>query len=236
MSESHDRTLPATPRRREDARNKGLAPTGAVLGWPAMASVVLVALPVWFRATASAAVAAIENIQMTGKGGGYQIFLPIVFPTLVVVVLALGVLLLVRTLFDGAAWRLDRLVFRFERIDPKIGLQRIISKTTVVRVAISFLGFAILVSSAWLFAGPLIVALSDLSVRSSRGAGQGSEVLSAAVNYLWGILAVAGIVSVLDWWLQRFRFERKIRMTPSELREELRSLRADPKVRWQRNG
>ena len=236
MSESHDRTLPATPRRREDARNKGLAPTGAVLGWPAMASVVLVALPVWFRATASAAVAAIENIQMTGKGGGYQIFLPIVFPTLVVVVLALGVLLLVRTLFDGAAWRLDRLVFRFERIDPKIGLQRIISKTTVVRVVISFLGLAILISSAWLFGGPLIVALGDFSVRSSRGAGQGSEVLSAAVNYLWGILAVAGIVSVLDWWLQRFRFERKIRMTPSELREELRSLQADPKVRWQRNG
>jgi len=229
MSESHDRTLPATPRRREDARNKGLAPTGAVLGWPAMASVVLVALPVWFRATAS-------NIQMTGKGGGHQIFLPIVFPTLVVVVLALGVLLLVRTLFDGAAWRLDRLVFRFERIDPKIGLQRIISKTTVVRVAISFLGFAILAASAWLFAGPLIVVLGDFSVRSSRGAGQGSEVLSAAVNYLWGILAVAGIVSVLDWWLQRFRFERNIRMTPSELREELRSLRADPKVRWQRNG
>ena len=111
MSESHDRTLPATPRRREDARNKGLAPTGAVLGWPAMAAVVLVALPIWFRATVSAAVAAIENIQMTGKGGSYHVFLPLIFPTVVVVVLALGVLLLVRTFFDGAAWRIDRLVF-----------------------------------------------------------------------------------------------------------------------------
>lgn len=236
MSDSHDRTLPATPRRREDARNKGLAPTGAVLGWPAMASVVLVALPVWFRATVSAAVAAIENIQMTGKGGGYQIFLPLIFPTMVVVLLALGILFLVRTLFDGATWRLDRFVFRYERIDPKIGLQRIISKTTVIRVVISFLGVAVLVSAAGLFAGPLIVVLSDFSVSFSRGTGQGSEVLSAAVNYLWGMLAVAGMVSALDWWLQRFRFERKIRMTPSELREELRSLQADPKVRWQRNG
>ncbi|MEO2040811.1 MAG: EscU/YscU/HrcU family type III secretion system export apparatus switch protein [Pirellulales bacterium] len=236
MSESHDRTLPATPRRREDARNKGLAPTGAVLGWPAMASVVLVALPFWFRATVSAAVAAIENIQMTGKGGEGQIYLPLVYPTIVVVVLALGVLLLIRTFFDGAAWRLDRLVFCFERIDPKVGLQRILSKTTVVRIVISLLGFAVLVSAAWLFAGPLIVVLGDLPVSFSRSAGQGSEVLAVAVNYLWGILAVASIVSALDWWLQRFRFERKIRMTPSELREELRSLRADPKVRWQRNG
>ena len=146
MSESHDRTLPATPRRREDARNKGLAPTGAVLGWPAMAAVVLVALPIWFRATVSAAVAAIENIQMTGKGGSYHVFLPLIFPTIVVVVLALGVLLLVRTLFDGAAWRIDRLVFRFERIDPSIGLQRIVSAATVVRAVLSFVGFAVPIS------------------------------------------------------------------------------------------
>ena len=150
------------------------------------------------------------------KDGGYQIFLPLIFPTMVVVVLALGVLLLVRTLFDGAAWRLDRLVFRYARIDPKIGLQRIISKTTVVRVVISFLGVAVLFSAAWLFAGPLIAVLSDFSVSFSRGTGQGSEVLSAAVSYLRGILAVAGIVSAFDWWLQRFSFERKIRMTHSE--------------------
>ncbi len=242
MSESQDRTLPATPRRREDARNRGLAPNGAVLGWPAMAAVVLFAMPVWFRTTSLATVAAIENIQMTGNEGSSYVLLPIVFPTVVVVTLALGVLLLVRTFFDGAAWRLDRLAFRFERIDPKIGLQRIISKLTAVRAANSFIGLAILASAAWLLAGPLVVALGDFSAHSGAGAGagagggQGSELLFPAVNYLWGILMVAGVVAAADWWLQRFRFEKKIRMTPSELREELRGLRSDPKVRWQRNG
>ena len=242
MSESQDRTLPATPRRREDARNRGLAPNGAVLGWPAMAAVVLFAMPVWFRTTSLATVAAIENIQMTGNEGSSYVLLPIVFPTVVVVMLALGVLLLVRTFFDGAAWRLDRLAFRFERIDPKIGLQRIISKVTFVRAANSFIGLAILASAAWLLAGPLVVALGDFSAHSGAGAGagagggQGSELLFPAVNYLWGILMVTGVVAATDWWLQRFRFEKKIRMTPSELREELRGLRSDPKVRWQRNG
>ncbi len=242
MSESQDRTLPATPRRREDARNRGLAPNGAVLGWPAMAAVVLFAMPVWFRTTSLATVAAIENIQMTGNEGSSYVLLPIVFPTVVVVTLALGVLLLVRTFFDGAAWRLDRLAFRFERIDPKIGLQRIISKLTAIRAANSFIGLAILASAAWLLAGPLVVALGDFSAHSGAGAGagagggQGSELLFPAVNYLWGILMVTGVVAATDWWLQRFRFEKKIRMTPSELREELRGLRSDPKVRWQRNG
>ncbi|MDB4556949.1 EscU/YscU/HrcU family type III secretion system export apparatus switch protein [bacterium] len=236
MSESQDRTLPATPRRREDARNRGLAPNGAVLAWPAMAAVVLVAMPVWCRTTASATVAAIENIHMTGKGGSSYILLPIVFPTVVVVILALGVLLLVRTIFDGAAWRLDRLAFRFERIDPKVGLQRIVSTVTAVRAVSSFIGLAILASAAWLLVGPLVVVLGDFLAHPYADEGQGSELLSPAVNYLWGILLIAGVVAAADWWLQRFRFERKIRMTPSELREELRGLRSDPKVRWQRNG
>ena len=235
MSQGNDRTIPATPRRREDARNKGLAPTGAVLGWPAMAAVVLIALPFWFRATASAAVAAIQDIQMTDGGRGEQVLLPIVFPTIIVVCLALGVMLLVRTFFDGAVWRLDRIVFRFERIDPRVGLQRIASSATGVRVVLSFVGFAVLATAAWLLAGPLLVVLAELPASLGRGVGQGGAVMSAAVGYLWGILTVAIAVTVMDWWLQRFRFERKIRMTPSELREELRSLKANPKVRWQRN-
>ena len=173
---------------------------------------------------------------MTGKGGSSYILLPIIFPTVVVVILALGVLLLVRTIFDGAAWRLDRLAFRFERIDPKVGLQRIVSTVTAVRAVSSFIGLAILASAAWLLVGPLVVVLGDFLVDPNAGEGQGSELLSPAVNYLWGILLVAGVVAAADWWLQRFRFERKIRMTPSELREELRGLRSDPKVRWQRNG
>ncbi len=236
MSESQDRTLPATPRRREDARNRGLAPNGAVLGWPAMAAVVLFAMPVWCRTTSSATVAAIENIQMNGNEGSSYILLPIVFPTVVVVILALGVLLLVRTFFDGAAWRLDRLAFRSERFNPKNGFQRLISKATAVRAANSFIGLVILASAAWLLAGPLVVALGDYSAHAGAGGGQGSALLFPAENYLWGILMVTGVVAATDWWLQRFRFEKKIRMTPSELREELRGLRSDPKVRWQRNG
>ena len=236
MSESQDRTLPATPRRRESARNKGLAPNATALGWPAMAAVVLAVMPVWYRTTASATVSAIENIQMTRKGGSPYELLPIIFPTVVVVMLALGVLLIVRTFFDGAAWRLDRLAFRFERIDPKVGLQRIVSKGTVVRAATSFVGLAILASAAWSLSGPVVVVLADFVAQPRVDEGQGSGLLFTAVNYLWGMLMIAGIVATADWWLQRFRFERKIRMTPNELREELRGLRSDPKVRWQRNG
>ena len=67
MSESQDRTLPATPRRRESARNKGLAPNATALGWPAMAAVVLAVMPVWYRTTASATVSAIEENIFDGE-------------------------------------------------------------------------------------------------------------------------------------------------------------------------
>ena len=45
--------------------------------------------------TASAAVAAIQDIQMTDGSRGEQVLLPIVFPTIIVVGLALGIMLLV---------------------------------------------------------------------------------------------------------------------------------------------
>ncbi|NDH95598.1 MAG: hypothetical protein EBZ13_13930 [Planctomycetia bacterium] len=38
-------------------------------------------------------------------------------------------------------------------------------------------------------------------------------------------------MAVGQWLIQRILFERRIRMTPAEFREELRSLQADPKIR-----
>ena len=38
-------------------------------------------------------------------------------------------------------------------------------------------------------------------------------------------------VAVAQWGLARWRFERRIRMTPQEFADEAKSMQADPKVR-----
>ena len=45
---------------------------------------------------------------------------------------------------------------------------------------------------------------------------------------------VATAVAAAQWGLSRLRFERRIRMTPEEFKEEMKSLEADRKVRLTR--
>ncbi len=50
---------------------------------------------------------------------------------------------------------------------------------------------------------------------------------------LWTSLKVGSallILAVVDYGYQRFRHERELRMTPQELREEMRNLQGDPQL------
>jgi flagellar biosynthesis protein FlhB len=46
------------------------------------------------------------------------------------------------------------------------------------------------------------------------------------------LVAAAAVVAACTWVVSRFRFERRIRMTPQEYADEARSMQADPKVRF----
>ena len=48
------------------------------------------------------------------------------------------------------------------------------------------------------------------------------------------LAAVAAVVAAIQWVIARRRFEVRIRMTPQEHQDEVRSLQADPKVRLMR--
>ena len=50
---------------------------------------------------------------------------------------------------------------------------------------------------------------------------------------LWTSLKIAGallILAILDYGYQRYKFEQDLRMTPQEMREEMRNLQGDPQV------
>jgi flagellar biosynthesis protein FlhB len=46
-----------------------------------------------------------------------------------------------------------------------------------------------------------------------------------------GLALAAALVAIAQYAISRWRFERRIRMTPEEFAEEARALQADPKVR-----
>ena len=55
MADDSDRVIPATPRRREEARRQGALPTASLPAWVATAGTAVLLLPAWSAATMSAA-------------------------------------------------------------------------------------------------------------------------------------------------------------------------------------
>ncbi|NBS31615.1 MAG: hypothetical protein EBS83_02070 [Planctomycetia bacterium] len=231
MTANGDRTIPATPRRREAAREQGLAPTAAAISWPLLAAFVLAAVPGWVRATTAATVAAVQAAAAGEAEEAGRHTLAMVGPTAIVVLAALVLLIGVRLLGDGAGWRLGRASFQFSRIDPFAGLRRLFSSNALLRSLLAVVGLSGLLGVVGVTTGPLVAAVRD--ARASLPGQQQFFVpsLVAAERFLWWFLAAATLVAVGQWLIQRILFERRIRMTPAEFREELRSLQADPKIR-----
>jgi flagellar biosynthesis protein FlhB len=246
MSDQAQRTIPATPRRREAARQQGMMPLSTLPAWLA-AVVTAVALgPSWAAATLPAAVEMVRDaIQSAGhvREAGHRAatditlnaILPVrlLVPTVAVVLVSGGVGLAVRVLLDGVAWRPARILPVAQRIDPLAGIARILSPRTAAAVAGNGLALVIVVTAAAWAVGPLVV--------DGHSAGRGIDIVADPLPLLVrgqraiiGLAAVAAVVAAAQWAAVRWRFERRIRMTPQEFQDEARSLQADPKVKLMR--
>ena len=233
MADAADRTLPATPRRREAARRAGMMPAAALPAWAAGAVTALVLLPAWARATLPAAA---DRVGAAIRGAGapqavpltWQSVMPValVLPTIGLVLASAGAALAVRLLLDGLSWDASRLAPDLQRVDPLAGLRRVLSWDTLNAVVGNGLGLGGIVAATTLAAGPLIALLS-----AAAGPAAVPQAWAAASHVLLALVAAAAAVAVAHWGLARLRFERRIRMTPQEFAAEAKSMQADPKVR-----
>lgn len=232
MSDTAARTLPATPRRREEARRTGMMPTAALPAWAATAATALVLAPAWGRATLPAAAEMLRRVVAAGVAPDapppdLATLLPaaLVLPTAGLVLAAAAAGLAVRFLLDGLTWQPGRAAWDMRRIDPLAGLRRIFSAATLAAALGGGLGLAALAGGAWLASGPLVglVARSELP--------GGPVAWAAARATFLSVIAAAAVVAACQWAVARLRFERRIRMTPQEFTDEAKSMQADPKIR-----
>lgn len=122
----------------------------------------------------------------------------------------------------------DKALPDLARLDPLAGLQRIFSLANVVRLGLGIAKVLIVASVAWVAVyqeRQIIVGL----------AGRGlPEIASYLVQVLlWTSLKVAGalaLLAILDFGFQWWKHEQDLRMTPQEVREEMKNLEGDPHV------
>jgi len=222
MSDASDRTLPASPRRREAARRQGAMPTAAGPAWAAAAIVGIALAPAWARATLPAAAEMLRSClaaAAVGRSLDWSLALPpaVLLPAVGVVLAAAGAGLAVRLVCDGLSWRPALIAPDLGRVDPLAGLGRIFSRRSLAAALGAGLGLGCLVAVAAWAAGPLAGV-----VASGGGLADGGRLVAVAGSALVRLAAAAVAVAVCRWALARRRFEARIRMTPAEAADEAR--------------
>lgn len=231
MADASDRTIPATPRRREAARQQGMMPLSSLPAWLAAVLVAVALAPAWWAATLPAAADMLRSvIAVSGKDISFDasalVDMRLFVPTIAMVLACGTVGITVRVLLDGAAWRPARIAPSWQRIDPLAGLARVASWSTITAMATNAIALAVLVAAAVWSIAPLLTA-ADMAVVATDPA----RLVARGQGALLPLAIVAAAVAAVQWALARRRFEARIRMTPQEYQDEAKSLQADPKVK-----
>jgi len=231
MADASDRTIPATPRRREAARRAGLSAPADLPAWAASVAVALALAPWWARATIPMAAEGLREVFASTLAGGstipaWPLPVAVALPTLVVVAASAAAGLVVRFACDGFSWQPGRAAFDLRRVDPVAGIARIFSRATLGTLLTAMVGLAILGGAAVVAGRPLLAVQATLPEPGAIG-----PVAAVAWRAMAWVVAGAGAVAVGQWLLARRRFEGRIRMTPQELAEEQKEMQADPRVR-----
>lgn len=234
-----EKTEAATPKRREDARKKGQVPksheltsvlsllAGVVIMksiGPGLVDHVLDLMGSTFRNLASGDwTVAGMSVYGASIGTAYvSMMAPLFFA-----IMAVGVA--GNALQTGFVLSSKPLTPDFSRVDPFKGAKRIISQRSIVELVKSLMKLAIVgyvVYQALQDKYLQIVSLSGSDIHGAAGviAGIAMDVLMKAGMALFGVAA-------LDYAYQRWEYQRNLRMTKQEVREELRQSEGDPKIK-----
>jgi flagellar biosynthesis protein FlhB len=122
----------------------------------------------------------------------------------------------------------QRLTLDFARLDPVQGLQRIFSVASMVRLGFGIVKLAIVLTVA-------CVALYSERESLQGLVGLAPAGVAARMTHilLWTALKVGAAMlalAIVDYAYQWWRHEQALKMTPQELREELRNLEGNPQV------
>jgi flagellar biosynthetic protein FlhB len=238
-----EKTEAPTPRRRQQAAEQGQVArspdlvaaalvVGAMLLLSAFGGGVVKALQDLLGETLSAAsfrdvsspAAAVRQLgrglMMVGKA-----LLPL-FAGLMLIA-AVGNLLQV-----GLRFNLNRLQPNLAALNPFRGVGRMFGGRSPARGAMSFLKFVLIAAVAY---SALRDRMGQIVLAQDK---EFAQVFGLAVAIIYAVAMRIGIalliLAILDYVWQRWQLERELRMTKQEVKDEMRSMEGDPKVKQRR--
>jgi len=237
-----ERTEPASPRRREEARERGQVArsadlSSAVILLAAVLALQFVGRPLIGGLFASAA-SVLEGLALVDGdpagllaqfGGAFTAVLLGFLPFVGIVLAAALAANLVQV---GFLFTAKPLAPDLDRINPVSGLTRLFSMRGLLRLVAGLLKLAVVGLVVFWTLWAERVRLVELS-------GRGFEpILGIAVD-LMSVLSLRAAVALLvlalfEYGVQRWQYERDLRMSKQEVREELKRYEGDPRIRERR--
>lgn len=245
MAEEQDKaqkTEEPTPKRREEAREKGQIPTSREIGTAALFLAALGTLYLGMGAMGSAITVALRDffrfndwrgLTLDSVVGGLEtvadhlaaILLPLLFPLAIAVFMA-GVL---QTQMNVS---IDPIKPKVSKISPIKGLQRIFSMRGLMEFFKSVFKVAML---AGIGAITLLTFWRSILGTPAYTVAEGMAVFHDLVGFVLLLSVVLFLIlAALDYGFQVFQNEEELRMTKREVQEEQKQSEGDPQVKQQR--
>jgi flagellar biosynthetic protein FlhB len=240
--DSGDKTETPTPRRREEAREQGqiarssdLTAAVLLLGFLMMLDVFGPGLVNTFRIILTELFSAASLSDLRTETIGPAILRAVSLAARAVAPLLIGAVVIgvvVNVLQVGIFISGKRLQPNMGLLNPLRGLERLFASEGLAHLVMNLLKFSLVATVAWHAVRDRmeqIVIVQQLGYMQAFGLG-------SAIIYSVGIrIAIMLLVlALLDYGWQKFKTEREMRMTKQEIKEEMRRMEGDPKIKQRR--
>lgn len=235
-----EKTEKATPKKRQDARKKGqvlksqdvtsaFVLLAIFMYLLVMGSYLRENLLTFFRETFTHTVL-IESISVESV---MEMFKDILVEMAIILlpIMAIAMIVAVAANFFqfGLLFTTETLKFDLKKIDPIKGFKRIFSMRAIIELLKSILKISFIGTVTTVI---IILNLSDVLSLSFKTPGDSLTTI-AKLTVLMGLTAsvVLAFIAVLDYFYQKFDYEKNLRMSKQDIKDEYKNTEGDPLIK-----
>lgn len=239
MSESAaEKTLEPTEKKKQDAAKNGdvlrSRELTTAVGMATGAGVLALTAPLLFEGLARVAIAALRFDRGSLEAFRPELLAGLAARTMLPPILAIGAVTIVITIavqvFTGqGGFNPGALAFRGGRLDPVKGFKRILGAQGLIELGKSLLKLVLLAGiAAFWIAGNLapVLGLGRGNLAAQLGYAQG-----AAAGLVTALVTGLLVIAAVDYPLQVFQRNRRLRMSHQEMRDETKQAEGSPEMK-----
>lgn len=233
-----DKTEAPTPRRRQEARERGQVPKSTDLT-AAIAMLGAMVLLNWLAPGMTKTLAMLMTQLLSYDGPdatsveGFAAWTTMAGKAFISVFLPIGAGLMLVTILSlvgqvGLMLTFHPLMPSLSKLNPLNGLGRIFSMDSVMRLFTSVFKVGVIGAVAYITIRNRIDLLANIAEMEfwALASGVGEMIIMLGIR----LAIVLLILAIIDYCYQRYRHEKNLKMTKQEIKEEMRRMEGDPLV------